>query len=250
MIASVESVVRACALISFCIVAAGLVGCKTGEAKDAGFVDKSDMVKDPSLPFQRSWEKPGLDKSRYTKLYVAPVNTDYMLNKTEWQEGMHKDDFERDLTMLATFTREAIMKAFREDPNHRMQILDVPSTDPDVLVVEVAIVEVVPSKVLLNAMGYLPFGVGLAINLTRLVADDVSTCAMETRIRDASTQEIVEKMADREAQQVAPVTVRGLTWYSNAETIITQWANQLVKVTDRKPGETVEGVDPVTLQPW
>jgi hypothetical protein len=113
-----------------------------------------------------------------------------------------------------------------------------------------AIIEVVPSKVALNALGYAPFGIGLTVNAVRMVAKDTSTCACEVRIRDASTNEVVAMMADREAQQLAVVSVRGLTWYSNAETIITQWAEQLVQVANRKPGNSVKDVDAFTLKPW
>jgi hypothetical protein len=115
--------------------------------------------------------------------------------------------------------------------------------------VEVAIVEVVPSKVVLNALGYAPFGIGLAINAVRAIADDTSTCAFEARIRDASTPELVATMADREAQQLAIVTVRGLTWYGNAEAIITQWSKQFAEIANRKPGEAVQETSVFTLKP-
>jgi len=228
----------------------GLAGCKTGEAKDAGFVKKSDMAKDPSVPFQKSWKKPGFDKSTYTKLYVAPVNTAYMLKNTEWQKGERVGSFESDVEKLAVYTQDHIKTAFREDPSQRMQILDAPTTEADALIVEIALIEVVPSKVTLNALGMAPFGIGMAISAVRAVAKDTSTCAFEGRIRIASTGEVVATMADREAQQVAPVSVRGLTWYSNAETIIKQWADQFVKIANRKPGETVKDVDAFTLKPW
>jgi hypothetical protein len=241
-----------CAWLAFSVLALALtlIGCKAGEAKSTGFVDKSRMVDDPSLPFQRSWIKPGFDKQKYNKLYVAPVNTEYMLKMTEWQQGVRKEDFEKDLAKLAVFTQDAIKKAFREDPRHRMQVLDAPTADPDALIVEIAIIEVVPSKVALNALGYAPFGIGLTINAVRMVAKDTSTCAFEGRVRDAATKDIVATMADREAQQLALVSVRGLTWYSNAETIITQWSKQFVEVANRKPGETVKGTDAFTLKPW
>ena len=123
------------------------VGCKASEAKEGGYVDKSRMTNDPSIPFQQSWKKPGFDKSKYTKVYIAPVNTRYMLEHTDWQKGMKKADFEKDVAHLANFTREAVKKAFREDPNHRMQVLDAASRDPGTLNVEIALIEVVPSKV-------------------------------------------------------------------------------------------------------
>jgi len=230
--------------------AISITGCKTGEAKGAGFVEKSNMVNDPSVPFQKVWKKPGFDKSTYARLYVAPVNTQYMLTMTDWQKGMREEDLKSDLASLAVFTQDAVKKAFREDPAQRMQILDNPTKDKDALIIEIALIEVVPSKVALNALGMAPFGIGLTVNVVRKIAKDTSTCAFEARIRDAATGEVVATMADREAQQLSVVSVRGLTWYSNAETIIKQWADQFVKIANRKPGETVEDVKGFTLKPW
>ena len=57
-------------------------------------------------------------------------------------------------------------------------------------------------------------------------------------------------VADREAEQQAAVSVRGLTWYSHAHSIIGTWADQFVKTANRKPGETVEDTKSFTLKPW
>ena len=247
---SFQGLKRVCVAVVVGAVGVGLAGCKADEAKSTGFTDQSAMTRDPSLPFQRSWKKPGFDKSRYNKIYVAPVNTAYMLKMTEWQEGMRRDQFEQDLEKLAHFTQEAIKKAFREDPMQRMQVLEAPTNESDALIIEVALIEVVPSKVALNALGYAPFGIGMGVNAARMVAKDTSTVAFEGRVRDAATKEVVATVADREAQQLAYVSVRGFTWYSNAETIITQWADQFVKVANRKPGETVKDVEAFTLKPW
>lgn len=241
---------HACGLLSLALVALALVGCKADEAQSTGYTDASKMEKDPSMPFQKTWIKPGFDKTRYSKLYVAPVNTEYMLKMTDWQKGERQEQITADTAKLALYTQDRIKKAFREDPQQRMQILDEPTTDPDALVLEMAITEVVPSKVTLNALGYAPFGIGMTVTAVRSIAKDVSTVATEARIRDAATNEIVFMIADREAEQMAPVSVRGLTWYSHAEAIIDIWAEQLVKIANRKPGETVKGMDTITLKPW
>jgi hypothetical protein len=250
MFSGSKALAKAVALLSICAAAFTLAGCKADEAKSTGFTDKSVMTKDASIPFQRSWKKPGFDKSKYTKIYIAPVNTQYMLSQTDWDKGINKAEFEKDVAKLGVFTQEAIKKAFREDPNHRMQVLDEPTHDKDALILEAAIIEVVPSKVALNALGYAPFGIGTTVNAVRMIAKDTSTCACEMRVSDAGTNETVAMMADREAQQFAVASVRGFTWYSNAETIITQWAGQLVQLMNRKPGENVKDVDAFTLKPW
>jgi hypothetical protein len=225
-------------------------GCKAQPAKDAGFVDSKAMKKDPTLPFNKVWIKPGFEFSSYSKLYIAPVNTAYMLKMTDWQKGERKEDIEKDVAKLGTYTQEALKKAFRDDPKHRFEVVESPTEDPRTLVLEMALTEVVPSKVVLNALGYAPFFIGLGITAVRAVAQDVSSVAMEARVRDAGSGEVVAMIADREQEQMAVVSVRGLTWYSHAETIVRHWAGQCVQFANRKPGETIKDTDPFTLQPW
>ena len=129
-------------------------------------------------------------------------------------------------------------------------MLDVPSHDPHSLVLEVAIIEVVPSKVLLNALGYAPFFVGTGITVVRTLANDKSTVAFEARVRDAATGEVVALAADREAEQFTPVDLRGLIWYSDAEGIIDDWSHQFVTIANAKPGEKIEASARFRLLPW
>ncbi len=228
-------------------------GCsKASQGRSSEFVAGQRMRHDPALPFHQVWRKPGLRWENYRKLYVAPVNTAYMLNTTEWEKGLRKDEIEQDVQKLARYTQEAIKKAFREDEKKRLQVVDTDTSQPDVLILEVALTEVVPSKVVLNAMGYAPFGIGLTIQAVRGMAEDRSTVAIEVRGRDAATREIVFMLADREAQQIDPVGVKGLTWYSHAYGIIDTWANQFVRVAnrDRAAGEVIEDTKPITLKPW
>jgi hypothetical protein len=227
-----------------------LGGCKANEAEHTGFTTTQLMDKDPSLPFHRVWHKPGVDMSKYTKVYVAPVDTKYMLAHTQWQEGERQGQLESDVRDLAVYTKTTIEKEFREDPNHRFQVLSAPSRDLDALTFEVAITEVVPSKVLLNALGYAPFGIGMTVTAVRFLSKDESSAAFEARVRDAGTGEVIAMAADREAEQFAPVSVRGLTWYSHAKVMIDNWAKQFVQVANRKPGEKIEDTDAFTLKPW
>jgi hypothetical protein len=239
------------ALLLACCLVASNMGCKASAAKATGFTQADMMTHDPSLPFHKVWRKPGTDLRNYNKLYVAPVNTEYMLQNTDWQKGERKKQIEADVKELATYTRQSIEKAFKEDPKHHFQVLDAPAAgDPKALTFEVAITEVVPSKTVLNALGYAPFGIGMAISAVRMVAKDQSTAAFEARVRDASTNEVIAMLADRESEQFAPVSVRGLTWYSHAKTMIDQWSKQFVAVANREPGQKVKDTDTITLKPW
>jgi len=227
-----------------------LAGCKASEAKSTGFTNSKDMHPDPMLPFQEVWRKPGVDFQSYNKIYIADVNTEYMLRQTDWQNGERQAQIESDAKKLGVFTKQSIEDAFRNDPKHHFQVVSAPTTQPATLQLEMALTEVVPSKVLLNALGYAPFGIGMGLTAVRMVAHDQSSVAYEARLRDVSTGEIVAMAADREVEQFAPISVRGLTWYSHAETIIDQWSEQFVRVLNRAPDEAVKASDTITLKPW
>jgi hypothetical protein len=232
------------------LMGAMLFGCKASPAPSVGFADPAQMTHDPSVPFNRFWHKPGVDWKSYDKIYVADINTTYMLKMTTWQEGERKDEIEKDVKQLAVYARASIMKAFHEDPTHRFEVLDSPTKDPHALVFEMALVEVVPSKVLLNVLGYAPFYVGTAISVVRGAANDKSSAAFEARTRDAATGEILILAADREAEQYAPIDLRGLTWYSDIDGIIDEWSKQFVRVAEQKPGEKIGGTSTFRLLPW
>jgi hypothetical protein len=227
-----------------------LVGCKAKPAQSVGFADAQLMKADRSVPFQKFWRKPDVEWERYRKVYVADVNTDYMLTLTEWQKGERKKEITKDVRDLGVYTREAIKKAFREDPNHRFEVLDAPTNDSRALVFEMALIEVVPSKVMLNALGYAPFGVGLGLKALRAIGNDKSTVAFEARLRDAGTGNVVMLAADREAEQAAVADLRALTWYSHAQGIVNDWSKQFVRVVAAKPGEKIKDTDGFRLLPW
>jgi hypothetical protein len=238
------------AVVLGCVAMVLATGCKADSAPAAGFADNDAATKDPSLPFHRVWRKPGIDWSHYKKLYVADVNTSYMLKMTEWNKGLKREEIERDVRHLAVYTRDRVRGDFRDDPMHRFVVLDAPSTDPDALTFEIAIIEVVPSKVVINALGYAPFGIGMGVTAARMVMKDESSCAFEARGRDGASGEVVFTVADREAQQLTVVDARGMTWYSHAEGIIDDWSKQFVKIANRRPGETVEDTSQFRLKPW
>ena len=232
------------------LMAAMLVGCKAAPAPSVGFADPSAMKNDPAIPFNRYWCKPGVDWKYYDKIYIAVVNTSYMLKMTAWQKGEQWQDIEKDVRKVAVYERGSIEQAFRDDPNHRFQVIDSPTRDPHTLVLEVALIELVPSKVILNLLQFAPFYVGTGISAVRTVANDKSTAAFEARERDAASGEVLMLAADREAEQFAIVDFRGLTWYSDVEGIMDDWSKQFVLIANAKTGEKIEYASTFRLLPW
>src|SRR3954451_19966233 len=137
-------------ILALCVL---VIGCKAGPAKNAGFVDPAMMTHDKTLPFQKVWKKPGFEFANYKKIYISPVDTTHMLKSNDWEKGERKDQFVSDIATLARYTRNAVQKSFREDPKHHFEVLEEPTKSDDALVFNMSLIEVVPSKVVLNALG-------------------------------------------------------------------------------------------------
>ncbi len=225
-----------------------LAGCKAAPiaGAGAGFVDYGKMTAPDDLPFHRAWIDPSVDWSRYRRIQIAQVNTDH-LPRMEWARQTGKQEKVReDARKLAVYTQGAFERAFREDPHHRLEVVDQP--DGETVIFELALVEVIPSKVALNTLCYAPF-VGTAARIFRGWKHR-STVAFEARMRDGATGTIIAQFADREAEKAAPLNVKDVTWYGHAESIVAEWAAQFVRILNRKPGEAVRDSNPFTLKPW
>ena len=121
------------------------------------------------------------------------------------------------------------------------------------MIAEFALTEVVPNRIVLNALGYAagpvagPAG-SAAANLE--TATTKSTVAFEGRMKDGETKEVVALFADRESQKYSPVNVKDLTWYGHARSIIREWADQFVRMASKAPTEIIKDSPPFDLRPW
>lgn len=228
------------------ISATGVGGCKAAPGHGAGFVDEARMTAPADLPFQKAWIDPSVDWERYRRIRIAPVDTSH-LSEMEWAKQVDKQEkLREDAGKLAAYAQEIFQRAFREDPRHRFEVVDQ-ATDGTV-VFELALVEVIPSKIALNTLCYAPF-LGTAVRIFRGMKHR-STVAFEARLRDAVTGAVIAQFADREAEKAAVINVKDVTWYGHAESILAEWARQFVRVFNREPGEAVKDSQPFTLKPW
>lgn len=67
---------------------------KAPPSAGAGFVPVQQMAKRPDLPFNKAWIKQGVDWNRYRTIYIAPVNTDYLIQATWWQQSIRADQMQ------------------------------------------------------------------------------------------------------------------------------------------------------------
>ena len=120
----------------------------------------------PALPFDKAWIKQGVDWQRYRTIYIAPVNTDYLRQANWWQEGIRAGQMEQDVQNLASFMRTQFIRAFQDDPRRRFRVVMAPEKGS--LTLAMALTELVPNKVVLNALRkstpfFAPFGTGMAV---------------------------------------------------------------------------------------
>ncbi|MBI4616750.1 MAG: DUF3313 domain-containing protein [Planctomycetes bacterium] len=217
-------------------------GCGTEEAQPSGFLQegKTGMVEDERLPFQRVWYKQNADWTKYNAIRVAPVHTEY-LSKQDWWDKVNEAELsnrQADVAKIADYIQKKFTDAFANDENHVLKIAQ--KDGPGVLVLEIAIVELVPTKALLNAAGYAAMGSAM----------DQGSIALEARIKDSATGEVLVKIADREEGKASIVNVKDLTWYGHAYDRIDEWAEQAVEVANASENETVDDSWDFTLAPW
>ncbi len=219
-------------------------------APDAGFIENpKQQIHRVDLPFQKVWIKPGFDKTPYRNLVVAPVNTQYMLDM-DWMHSLGSanwiGDVKKDIEELARYFHDQVVKDFKKDPNHRFRVIEYPGeVSGRTLRLELALIEIDPSQPVLHALGWLTIGGGTAAG-----AINQRRAAFEGRLRDLQTGEVVATFADRDMQDAGPLDLTRLTWYGPAKGIMDRWAEQFVKIANRKPGEMVTDPTPYTLRPF
>lgn len=226
-----------------------IAGCKAAPKKNTDFVQSSIMTKQEKFPFHSAWVKPGLDKTLYNKVYVAPVNTSYvLLDEKDWWKYSFRtySELKKDVSDMGNFMRETFIKAFKNDPKKRFKVVKKP--DEKTLILELAITELTPNKPYLKLARFAPFGAGAAVTL--LNQTNLSTVAFESKIRDGKTGEILAMFADREQEKKSIITTKNWTWYSHAKGIVEDWANQFVQIGNKKEEEVIKDSPTFELKPW
>lgn len=232
-------------LLILCLVIVSLCGCKAAPGKFSNYVDHSKMAKNEELPFNSVWIKKGIDLKDFAEIYISRVDTSHMFDNKWYKDFNRYGDVKEDTAKVADFAQDSFKKAFKVDPNRRFKVVKSPGFRTVIL--EVAITELTPNKPILKAAGFVPiFGWGAkAINQLTL-----STVAIEGRLRDGATGEIIAMFADREQEKLAVAVESTFTWYGHANAIIDDWAEQFVIIANRQPHEVIKDSATFDLSLW
>jgi hypothetical protein len=230
--------------------------CKAKPAKEPstflGDDAKLSAQQNDLYPFHKIWLAPAWNDASNKTVVVAPVSADFVKQASWWAKANMKggdEQMAKDLHNLAVFTQQKFQEAFRADRNKRFQVVD--AAQGDSLVFELALVDVVPNKAALGALGLAATVVAAPVGAAIAAKESAKgSVAIEGRIRDASTGQIVGMWADRETGKFAPINLRRATWYGEAHKIIEEWAGQWVRIANAAPGERVKDTRTFTLMPW
>ena len=259
---------RRTAALALRVVASLALGCATesrlaeqvigaSPAPDSGFLDTPERMAPHRArdPFDRSWVSENLDWASYDELYVAPVDTTHVLAQSLWEKvNLRQHAVQDDIRELGSELRKRIVEAFRDDPKHHFQIVDDPNAiEKHGVVLEVALVQLVPNKAGLGLLGLAawaaPLEVGVPVGTVAAFADRGSV-AFELRARDAVTGDVIAMAADRETGAMRVIDLRSVTWYGNAHEIFGQWAQEMVDLANTPSTDQVEHSRYFTLMPW
>jgi len=224
---------------------------KADPAPDAGFSDNPGAMEDAhsESPFHRGWASSYWleNNKKYRNIIIAPVNTEHLLKASWWenQNSKTKESLEIDRQNIATFFRENLIRAYKEDPQSRFVVTDTPGLNT--LVLEIAIVELVPAKKYFNLVSSIG---GLFVPGASYVSSlGKGSIAIEGRVRDSQTGIVHVKFADRESDKSAPINLAAFDWYRGSKQHIQDWAEQLVMLGSSEH-KLVAASSPFTLTPW
>jgi hypothetical protein len=197
-------------------------------------------------PFALVYVDPVLKERRglYSSIYVAPVTTSYLRSarKTMSAKALGAEAGARPVSEIAGFMRHTFEDAFRYSTNHRVRLTHDPLAGGVTL--KLALIELNPTDSTGNVVkSAIPGGALLA-------GSTAGNIAIEGRLTDNLTGEVLFEFADNEKDKMSLVSLRDFSPYEHAKVAIREWARQLDELA-RTPGtHKVEDSASFTLNPF
>ncbi|KAB2640026.1 MAG: DUF3313 domain-containing protein [Verrucomicrobia bacterium] len=233
----------------------GLTSCQIFDAKpaaDSGYNRSTAQINTRAQFLQHTWVAKAYRgkaiNDHFSAVYIAPVNTRYMAKQSWWQNqtNARQGELTRDTQQIASQMRGRFKQEVANYPGGHLKLATSPG--PGVLVLELALVELVPSNAYWNAgataAGFVIPGASL------LSAAGSGSIAIEGRARAGASHQVIATFKDRRADKIAPINIGSFTWYHGAEGNIADWAAEFAELLNTPPSHIVKRPSPVTLKPW
>lgn len=227
---------------------------KADPAPDSGFLEEPERMAEhrERAPFNRVWVDPAFSAANYRSILVAPVNTEHVLATSTWAKmSVREFTIEKDLANIAADFRQMVIDGFRESGENRFAIVESPAEDT--MILELAITELVPGKAFLGAVGLAAWAAPPVVGVPAGAAASFAQAgwmAIEGRVRDAKTGQVMAMFADREQSKTRILDLQAVTWYGHARESMDDWAEQLVLLANTPREVPVEDSSWFRLRPW
>ena len=164
---------------------------------------KERLVRQPdTFPVHYTWMNTNaVTKADFKSVYVAPFDLSYLRKGNgydEWRNNV--TGLDDAIVELGEYGRNAFIQAFKE---RKIKVVDDPAT-PHTAVFEFAITGFVPTRAEIEIVGFVG-GLFCPVPGVGLVADCLASgeMAIECRVRDSATKEVVLMFADAEGEPKA-----------------------------------------------
>ena len=127
---------------------------------------------------------------------------------------------------LGEYFQKKLISTFKNSPINKIDVSDKPRMNG--IQIEIAIVELVPIKKMLFALGILGDG-----------SIKGASIAIEGRIRDIQTGEVIAMFADRKVKRFAAPKFSSKdkwSWYPQAKPAVKEWCDLLLKLANKRLG--------------
>jgi hypothetical protein len=196
----------------------------------------SELAPVENSVWDQSWRAPDVKWQGWTELHVAPIVADH-LGEAAWCSDCALDELPAKRTALGNAFRQKIEAAFREDAGHLLE--PVAAVGPKTVVLEIAIVDVVPARSWFNARGAAPAGLS-----------GHGSVAIEGRILDGKTGRLLSTFADREDCAADLLGDAHVDWCCHAPVLFDRWAARLVGLAHAAKDGRLGNTSTVPTQSW
>jgi len=224
---------------------------KSDPAENSSFLQDSYKMTEQRerFPFHKVWVKSNINRKQYSEIMIAPVNISYLAKNNDWAAmSLKEDTLAADAKEIAEFTANAYEKALLSGASSKLKLVSKPSSRT--LVLELAIVELIPSKAAAGAVGLITMPVGMLGGTIATKILGKGAISIEGRLIDGKSKEVIAMFADREETKTAPINLAAATWYRGIEVIVEDWAAQTVEIINTPRTHKVKDTSFFTLMPW
>ncbi len=203
----------------------------------------------PKFPFWMMWIDKTVDLKKYKKIMIPRVDINHLMEIPGWDNLDARSiggDVKKDSEDVASYMDFSFRNAVVFDPRHRFVLVDNPG--PDTLKLELAIVQLTPSKAELNVVENV---IGIVIwPVAFLTVFNSGTTAFEGVLKDSQTGKPVCAFADREKDEAAIFNIPGFTYYGNARYFTDRWSRQFVDMMNAEDYHELKTDFPLKLIVW